>query len=788
MAAVCGAQLCLAESLAAQAPTARAAIAAFDDSLAAITSLDQLAPFLDAPANHAGGRDPMRHLRHGLVLLRQGAITGSRDPLDDAIRAFDDATRHSSSEWPWPALGLARARLALAELGAVVKPSRFQSLGELHPDAAADDLARALSSDSTFTPAAHLIAALLADWPGDYPESLHESVRAAAAVVTHGPGMQLLLGRLERHLGRDSAALAAFRTYAARGGDRGVALLESARTLSRMGDDDGGRQAYLDGVLQAGRPGRSAYRADLAYVVSRGELAEYDALAQRTADGGGGLDPGSGQALAEWVSALWRRRDAAALRSPGDRLAEHLRRWSYAMHEFRVPSRYWDTPAARTATRRTDITGTTEDLTELVMASTLTVGPVGDAEPEPGRIVDDHGFIYIRHGEPSARVHCPGGDGNPPTVTWVYDFPEGTVLLHFAGGRLTDIPSMVVDRLGSTGTGRAGFPVETCFNRLASVDSRFGVLAAMREGAAQLAMTKALASALVGGGGPRTYVSDPSAGRIEALARRDRAAAERALTTDSYPLRFEEDLAPVIQLFAVGTAASETGVLGVFSVRADRLDPGPAAPDGRTTYPVQVRFAAIDSSGRVLRIVDTLRTFAVRAPLPRDAWISGTVEMPLGSGTYDVRLLLSQPASGRGGAGGRLGVAIPGDANSLSMSDVVTGLDGSLVWRGHGIEVPLNPLGAYPHEATAELYYELGGLRPGTRYRTTIEISRGEGDSDRIAVTFTETADTPVLRSRRSLGLATLPPGRYVLSVTIEEQGTTRRVSRERWLDVRSRQ
>ena len=75
-------------------------------------------------------------------------------------------------------------------------------------------------------------------------------------------------------------------------------------------------------------------------------------------------------------------------------------------------------------------------------------------------------------------------------------------------------------------------------------------------------------------------------------------------------------------------------------------------------------------------------------------------------------------------------------------------------------------------------------MRAGVAYNTTIEISRGDDDRDRTSLTFTETAEVSVARVQRSIGLAPLRGGRYVLTVTVEEQGTGRTATRERWLDV----
>ena len=432
------------QNVAAQSLTERQAVEAFTDTLDTVQSLQVVEALVTSPANRPAGRDAMLHLRAGLVQLRRGELTEGRSALDAAIRSFDETTIHAS-EWPWPWLGLARARVALSERRAVVKPSRHQPLGDLYEDAAARDIARALELDSAFAPAAHFLAELLAESPGDYPPALHRGIRAAASVPRHGASIQLLLGRLERHLHHDSLALEAFRRYRLAGGDAGVAALESARTRAQMGAPSAAVATYLEGARAAGAAGYAAYRADLAYVATAAELAAFDSLItsvplqNRASDSGQASDS---TAAGEWLATFWRRRDAASLRESGERLAEHLRRWVYAMREFRVMNRYWDTDGARTATRRADLGGGElmdihSSLNELIVATTLTAPPVEGSVSLRHSTVDDLGFMYIRHGEPRARVHCPGGTlDEPPSVSWVYAMPEGTSIVHFSRGRL----------------------------------------------------------------------------------------------------------------------------------------------------------------------------------------------------------------------------------------------------------------------------------------------------------------------------------------------------------------
>src|SRR3546814_16570794 len=50
----------------------------------------------------------------------------------------------------------------------------------------------------------------------------------------------------------------------------------------------------------------------------------------------GAFDAQAGDSVSAWLTRFWQKRDALELRSPGDRLEEHLRRWVFVYRDFRL--------------------------------------------------------------------------------------------------------------------------------------------------------------------------------------------------------------------------------------------------------------------------------------------------------------------------------------------------------------------------------------------------------------------------------------------------------------------
>ena len=153
-------------------------------------------------------------------------------------------------------------------------------------------------------------------------------------------------------------------------------------------------------------------------------------------------------------------------------------------------------------------------------------------------------------------------------------------------------------------------------------------------------------------------------------------------------------------------------------------------------------------------------------------------------GRYVATVVLSQ---GDLGSIARLGeVVIPAARAGLSVSDIVLGREGSGVrWQSGATAVPLHPLNAYPKGGTAEVYYQLAGLKSGARYATRLELFGAEDDAKkpaRLSIDFESTATDTRAEVSRSLGLQNLAPGRYRVRLTV--RGGEQAAEAVAWLAV----
>jgi tetratricopeptide (TPR) repeat protein len=725
--------------LAAQSSTDRQALRALADS-AADLSLTALTSMANATGDHLRGtpRDPVGHLRLGVILLRLGQLGDGRKELDRAEAAFDEAAYRAPEDWPWPWYQLARAKLALAERGAIAKPSMHQQVGDSYRSAAFKSLARALEADSTFAPAAALLAEeLLPLGERDLSGELQRAARNAAGAGA-GPDPALAYGRVLRNLHQPDSALASFQAYVELGGDSGVGLLEAARSLRALERTADATRAYLAGADAARDAGRASYRADIAWVASPAELVAFDSL--------------PGDSVGAWIHRFWDSRDAEELRGPGERLAEHLRRWNHVFAAFRLPPMpEWRTRLAEAALAdgtdlpvalRADL----DDGGPGTAVVNLYTGSMLAAAHGSHRIVDDRASLYMRHGEPDAHViTIARAGGIPAGLSWKYNTTTGPLLFHFGCENYCLLSRM-----------------PPSFDGLIELDVRYERLAA--------SMRTGRADALLVGRIVRSRVSN----------------LEDGLTTDGFAPRYGRQLNPLIQVFAVGDPARGTAkAIVVFAIPADGLTPT-AVPAGMSgvAYRLAMRLIAANARGMVHRI-DTTRMFRAADTLRPGSYLFALAEVPLDAGQWDVRALFAQPGTDRGGAAGRLGLSIPA-AEGLALSDLVLGREGSgLVWRSPDGPVPLNPLDAYSRKATAEVYYEARGLVPGARYRTTFQIEGVSGDADgEVSLSFEEPAANAWQSFRRSVDLERLEGGQYRLTVVMEEAGGTARASSARLVNV----
>jgi hypothetical protein len=274
---------------------------------------------------------------------------------------------------------------------------------------------------------------------------------------------------------------------------------------------------------------------------------------------------------------------------------------------------------------------------------------------------------------------------------------------------------------------------------------------------------------------------------------RGRMAIAAGVTTDGFPQHFKRDLDAIVQVYGVGFGEGETRrVLTVFAVPGKNLTPRPT-PDGGPglLYPITLRIVAMDREHGFIRQLDTARTFLTRDTLRRDQYLTGLVELPVPPGHYQIRTMVSAPEMDAATGSGRDSVEIPRSATDLVLSDLILGrAESGLSWSYGASRVWLNPLNAYPRGKDAELFYEIGGLLPGRTYSVNISLRQAggkPGDKPAFQVGFDLTATTTYERVTRSLGLANLKPGGYVLAVQVREGGSEQAVTRVQALNILGR-
>jgi len=659
-----------------------------------------------------------QHLELGFIAYRLGEVTGSQRHYDDAAGEFEWAGE-LAPEWPYAWYGLGLAELALGEHGSIAVENLRAALGRDFLSKAARAFARAAEVDPAFLQAV-LDLAETARRQRVRPrlEVAQRALRAAAAGPNTTPALHLARGRVEREMGEGDSALVAFDAYLAGGGEPALGRLERARTLFFLRR---GREAGGEYYAGAAAPASDSARA--GYREDLAWIASGIELAGFDATAPGELSP--------WLRAFWVGRDAAEGRAAGERLTEHYRRLGYAQRQFRLVS-----------PRRQ-----------------YTLEPFRSPQTE----LDDRGVIYIRHGEPDdrARLVAPEVD---PNESWLYVRPGGNLLFHFvARGDVQDykLVESLADVLGFEqairwqAAGRLPPEAAALFESRGHLDPAYRRIASS------------------------TTTQGTS---LASERRRSREAIKLGTATDSHTLRFRRELRSRVEAYAVGGRDGGARLLLVFAVPGAGLA-GQRSAEG-TVYPLQVRLVH-RGPGAAPAFLDTTRLFLTGQPLGPDQYLTGLLEVPAGAGLHALRAVVMDPDGGGGDIVDLDSVRVPEFAGpGLTISDLVLGDAGSgLVWRPvEGDAVPLSPLGSYPLGGSLELYYEVHGVDPGTRYRARIEV-RGKqsgsifarigrlfgGGGPAVTVEFDAVTTGRPTRARQTVNLAPLDPGEYTLTLTIED-------------------
>jgi tetratricopeptide (TPR) repeat protein len=731
--------LALACPLGAQAPAERDSIADFrerlttvDDSLILLQQEAELIEVARADRDNA-----MLHVLLGWVAYRLGEITEGNQHYDDAAGEFEWAAE-LEPEWPYPWYGLGLAELAMGEHSIIAIENLRQMLGQDYLSKAAGAFARAAAIDPTFTQAVLDLA----------ETAMTQRVRPRLAVAlgalrevgpletTEQTALLLARGRLELRIGEADSAVAAFTRYLEVGADSGLGYLELARSYYLTGRSrDGEGSYYLGGRLARSAEAVAAYREDIAWVATPAEL---DAFDRQSSDQRGA-----------WLRAFWRGRDAGDVRIPGERLREHHRRYFYAIESYPLLSRH----------RQYDV-----------------VNPYRSSQ----ELVDDRGVIYVRHGEPDQVALFPAL-GVDPNVSWLYVRSGGNLVFHFAArGDVGDykLIESLLDVFGPDTALRVQtgqWPLSTdptdprsrlfldLFNSRQNIDAQYQRLA-------------------TGAGVQQTLLAEERSlgGRSVVIGTR----------TDSYPIRFRAELEAALQRHVVaGESGSE--VLVVYSVPGSALEPEQTASG--VVYRLELRTVLLDGATRVA-YSDTTRVVRRDRELEDDEYLHGYMSVPVPDGLYELKVVLADRTRGAGRIAADDAVVVPNFlAPVFGMSDVVVGQGGAgEIWRVRDDSLSVTARRRLPSDRPLEVYYEVHGLGPGTRYRSELEVrkigggsvfgwvKRLFGGSDApVALELEGVAVGPTTRVLQTVDVGDLAEGRYRLTIRIRPDGGADPVERE---------
>ncbi len=677
--------------------------------------------------------NPMLHLELGFLAYRIGEVSGEQDRFDDAAGEFEWAAE-LRPEWPYPWYGLGLSELALGEHSVITIANLRQALGIDYLSKAAGAFSRAAEVDPSFVEAVLQLAAAASEQGvrASMTAVLDVVRRAAATGAASHRELQLVLGRLSRALGQLDSAVSAFHRYLNVGGDSALGVLELARTeyLLVRPREAGDHYYWAAAMADSGRA-VAEFRSDVRWIATPQELEQFDLL-------------GAGEREV-WLRDFWGRRDVADVRRPGERLAEHFRRYFYARERFRRASRH-----------------RTFDIEERYQSNQS--------------VLDDRGVIYIRQGNPD-RIAQGDPSRDPINESWQYLDPERPLIFHFVARR---------------GAGDYRL-VESLFGFQAEV----GITLIDRELAASRSHMHSVYRHLTNAG------SASIANYLATERALGREAIEVGTTTDGYRVRFEETIHPLVRPFVFARERQNfADIIVLFAVPGSELVPM-VRDDSAAIYPLEIRVAASLADQRLVGFVDTSRTFIAPRVLGDGEYLTGLVRVPVESGTYELRGVFRDLNGGGGATFRQDSVRVPTfELGRRGASDLIIGLeDAGLSWEIVGDTIWLNPTDRYPRHSELKLYYEVYGLPRGETYTATLEVKKEGGGGmfgffgrlfggggDRISLEFGGVADGPVTRVHNSVDLGDVGKGNYKVTLKLEfaDGSTETRTSRLQVIDERA--
>jgi GWxTD domain-containing protein len=473
----------------------------------------------------------------------------------------------------------------------------------------------------------------------------------------------------------------------------------------------------------------NGYREDLVPIASAAELSA--------------LDAATGAERAQVLHAFWAQRDQRDLRETGERVRQHYQRLQVARLNYRLAltKRRYDTDERYRS-------GSTE--------------------------FDDRGIIYVRHGTPNDSAAYKGV-GACYNLSWLYQRPEGDLIFHFVARDDVDDYRLVQSLMDIADAGG--------IQRIGTTSCRSG-------DTSELVRSRTAFSPLY------DQLLVASSNRYPQLVNEDRTRGIRAIaegtTTDRFPLTYATPMEVRALGVAVGTLDDEPLLQVAFGVRGATLRPDSSATDG--TYTLRVRLVAMDGAGAVIASIDSVQLYHGPERVSDDGFLVGRVAVTVPPGVVSWRLAVDQ--------GGDRGAVVPLDSllaapvdAGLALSGLALGAPGSSAQFSNslGEKVLINPLGAWRAGDELELYAEVYGAMAGAPLALELVATRRKsgggfvkiGTKGRsLTVKSAEVARGPLSPIRKTLSLASLSPGNYVIALRVTDAaGTT--VERQRSILVR---
>ena len=781
--------------VAAQSPTDRAMLGAWEDSLQRVGTIAELSPY-DALSRSGGGQ--AQQIRRAAFVLRLGELKNSVADLDAALFDFAQAaTRHS--DWPWPCYDIARGLFSQEQRNFPPKATGGLQDGESHATGVWRALRESMERDPDFDRSRQLFLRLAVATNDRLPTAdLTASLRRYAAGPRPDPRAILVLARIARTQKDYRTALTWFDSALTLGGDPALIQLERSRTLQALSRPEEAVTAYYEGLRHATPEGRAAYQLDFRWILAPDSVALFAATPDT--------------ALLRWGQNFWVQRDAESVRRPGERLVEHLRRWNYVREHYRIVA-----AGRRTQMKRTEFDVALQGL--CLGSGAWSLDDIIAEEPadtadirRDERYLDHRGVVYLRHGEPVATRR--GGN----TASDLEAIVEEAIAADAAGESLLPAgylqtsqfritadqvisymkspaaDSAISDRIranaswlywinGSwrvlhfTGSEALGMAEPTTLVTMLPLRPDL-YLSRASLAPAYLAMAQLL---LAPPTRAKPATCDPL---VQSVLKSGRDDATNAGTHDSYTQIYRHPFNLAAQFFGLGSAADHSArLLTTFAMPGEHLHPSGRAPDGRLVYQVQFRLTLWNAETAESRVIDSTRNFVAADTMRLGASLNGVFELPVGAGSWQVGMTVGQAADSSGGM--VLVRAVRIDAGGgLALGDVLVGREGAKpAYNAGGQSFPLNPGNAWVTDGTVDLWYEVRGLDAGAEYRTVLAVTPVDATRKRsVRIETSDRATGAVTSVRKALALQSLEPGNYHLSVTVTGRGES--ALRERVITV----